>query len=63
MASPWDMETSVMEFGATDFMMKRCSHIMDALKIYDNWESILVFAIFTLLYESPMKRIQFHYET
>ncbi|MCL6090076.1 MAG: hypothetical protein M1393_03435 [Candidatus Thermoplasmatota archaeon] len=52
-----------MEFGATDFMMKRCSHIMDALKIYDNWESILVFAIFTLLYESPMKRIQFHYET
>ena len=56
-------QVSVVEFGATDLIMRRCRYIIDALKIYDHWESILVMAIFRLLHASPLKRIDFYYQT
>ena len=56
-------EISVVEFGATDLIMRRCSHIIDALKVYNNWESILVMAIFRLMHASPLKNIDLYYRT
>ncbi len=60
---PDEVEIAVREFGATDFIMKRCSYIIDALKLYSGWESMLIFAMFRLMHASPLKRVKFYYDT
>ncbi len=60
---PDDAEIAVREFGATDFIMKSSPYVIDALKVYGSWESILVFAMFRLMHASPLKSVKFYYDT
>jgi len=54
---------SVKEFGATDFLLKTNEGIMEKLKeIYPAvWKEILVFSVFRLLHNTPIKNLQMYY--
>jgi transposase len=56
---------SVKEFGATDFVSCMNEDIKESLKdIYpDKWEELLLFSIFRLLNNTPIKNLQTYYAT
>ena len=56
---------SVKEFGATNFLLDANEDIKEKLKeIYpDRWKELFVFAVFRLLYNTPIKNLQSYYAT
>jgi transposase len=53
------------EFGASWFVLEHNKDIVETLKVLypHSWKEILVFSLFRLLYNSPIKNIQLHYTT
>lgn len=56
---------TVREFGATQFILNCNDDVVGLLKTYypSWWKEILVFAIFRLLYNTPLKNVDFYYYT
>ncbi len=55
----------VKEFGASQFIKTESNDIIQNLKetFPDNWKEIFTFAVFRFFSASPLKNIQFHYQT
>jgi len=53
------------EFGASWFVLENNKDIVETLKVLypHTWKELLVFSLFRLLYNSPIKNIQLHYTT
>lgn len=58
-------DITIKEFGATHFLLENNKDIMELLKILYpyTWKEILLFSIFRLLYNSPIKNILDYYST
>ncbi|MGC8725711.1 MAG: transposase [Thermoplasmata archaeon] len=56
---------TVREFGATQFILNCCNDIAELLKTYypNQWREILVSSMFRLMYNSPLKNMEFYYST
>ncbi len=56
---------TVKEYGASFFMNYMCDDLLEQLKKYypDLWKEIFVFASLRLHYTTPIKNLQFYYET
>ena len=56
---------SVKEFGAANFVLDMNEDIKESLKdIYpDKWKELLLFSVFRLLYNTPIKNLQTYYAT
>ena len=55
---------SPVEFGASRYTLDVCSDIANIIKdSFDDWRTILVMALFRLMYSSPLKNMEFYYDT
>lgn len=58
-------DITVKEYGATDYLIENNKEIINSLKkIYPHrWKEIVSFAMFRLMYNSPIKNLSTHYVT
>jgi transposase len=56
---------TIREFGATQFILNCNEDIIELIKTHYpySWKDILVFAIFRLMHNSPLKNMEFYYQT
>jgi len=58
-------DITVKEYGATDYLIENNKEIIKSLKkVYPHrWKEIVTFAVFRLMYNSPIKNLSTHYVT
>jgi len=59
-----NVPTSLKEYGASMFLVRENSQIIDKLKEYfpEWWKEIFALSVFRLMYKSPLKHMQLHYQ-